>query len=63
MLNSSEIDGCQEDGAKLLKEYSGELTLRIHPGLHAELAARTFAAGKTVNQWLAELIEQAVCED
>ncbi|MCI5143528.1 MAG: toxin-antitoxin system HicB family antitoxin [Candidatus Electrothrix sp. ATG1] len=36
--------------------------MRIHPGLHAEVADRAFATGKTVNQWLAELIEQAVCE-
>jgi len=63
MLNSSEINGRREDGKKPLKEYSGELTLRIHPGLHAEIAARAFASGKSVNRWLAELIEQAVCED
>ena len=52
---------CRTDGTEPLKEYSGELILRIHPGLHAELAARAFASGKTVNQWLAEMIGQAVC--
>ncbi|MCI5168507.1 MAG: type II toxin-antitoxin system HicB family antitoxin [Candidatus Electrothrix sp. GM3_4] len=52
---------CRADGTEPLQEYSGELLLRIHPGLHAELAARAFASGKTVNQWLAEMIEQAVC--
>jgi predicted HicB family RNase H-like nuclease len=53
---------CRVDGTEPLQEYSGELCLRIHPGLHAEIAARSFASGKTINQWLAEVIEQAVCE-
>ena len=53
---------CRTDEVEPLQEYSGELYLRIHPGLHAEIVARAFASGKTVNQWLAEMIEQAVCE-
>ena len=53
---------CRVDGIEPLQEYSGEVYLQIHPGLHAELVARAFASGKTVNQWLAEMIEQAVCE-
>ncbi len=52
---------CRLDGTEPLQEYSGELILRIHPGLHAEVAAQAFASGKTVNQWLAEMIEQVVC--
>ena len=59
---SAFLDQCRVSGTKPLLEYSGELVLRIHPGLHAELAARAFAAGKNVNRWLAELIEQAVYE-
>lgn len=55
------FDKCRANGTEPQQAYSGELVLRIHPGLHAELAARAFASGKTVNQWLAELIEQAVC--
>ncbi|WP_339134934.1 MAG: type II toxin-antitoxin system HicB family antitoxin [Candidatus Electrothrix sp. GW3-4] len=55
------LDSCQEDGVEPRKEYSGELLVQIHPGLHAEVVARAFASGKTVNQWLAEMIEQVVC--
>ena len=54
------LDMCREDGVEPKKEYSGKFNLRIPPGLHAEIAARASAAGKSLNQWVADLIDQSM---
>ncbi|MCI5217758.1 MAG: toxin-antitoxin system HicB family antitoxin [Candidatus Electrothrix sp. LOE2] len=42
------------------KPYSGKLTLRIAPSVHAELSAAAAHAGKSLNKWVADTLEQAV---
>ena len=54
------LDMCQEDGVDPQKEYSGKFNLRIQPNLHAEIVARASAAGKSLNQWVADLIDQSL---
>ncbi|MCI5223036.1 MAG: type II toxin-antitoxin system HicB family antitoxin [Candidatus Electrothrix sp. AR4] len=54
------LDMCREDGVEPRKEYSGKFNLRIQPGLHAEITARATAAGKSLNQWIADLIDQSL---
>jgi predicted HicB family RNase H-like nuclease len=54
------IDMCREDGVEPKKEYSGKFNLRIPPILHAEIAAQASSAGKSLNQWIADLIDQSM---
>ena len=54
------LDMCKEDGVEPLKEYSGNFNLQIQPKLHAEIAVRAVAAGKSLNQWVADLINQSI---
>ena len=51
---------CREKGIEPYKDYSGKFNLRIHPNLHAELAARAAAEGKSLNQWVAEALDQII---
>ena len=54
------LDMCAEDGVEPRKEYSGKFNLRIPPDLHAEIATKATAAGKSLNQWIADMLDQSV---
>ena len=54
------LEMCQEDGVEPLKEYSGRFNLRVSPKLHAELATKAAAAGKSLNQWVADVLDESV---
>jgi predicted HicB family RNase H-like nuclease len=54
------LDMCREDGVEPHKEYSGKFNLRVSPELHAEIAARAAAAGKSLNQWVADILDQTI---
>ena len=54
------LDVCKEKGINPYKDYSGKFNLRIPPKLHAELAAKASAAGKSLNQWVADVLDQIV---
>ncbi len=54
------LDMCREDGVEPRKEYSGKFNLRINPDLHAEVSARAMATGKSLNQWITDLINQSI---
>ena len=54
------LDMCREDGVEPRKEYSGKFNLRVSPELHAEISARAAAAGKSLNQWVADVLGQSV---
>jgi predicted HicB family RNase H-like nuclease len=56
------LDMCQEDGVEPRKEYSGRFNLRVSPELHAEIATRAAAAGKSLNQWVADALDESVKE-
>ncbi len=51
---------CQEDGVEPRKKYSGKFNLRIQPELHAGIAAKASAGGKSLNQWITDLIDQSI---
>jgi len=50
---------CAELGDDPNKPYSGKLTLRIPPGVHAAIAAAAETSGKSLNKWVADLLDQA----
>ena len=54
------LDECRERGLEPYKEFSGKFNLRIPPELHAEIASRASAEGKSLNQWIVETIDQIV---
>ncbi len=51
---------CQEDGVEPRKEYSGKFNLRVSPQLHAAVAVRAAADGKSLNQWVADVLDESV---
>jgi predicted HicB family RNase H-like nuclease len=51
---------CKEKGIEPYKDYSGKFNLRISPSLHAEIATRAAAEGKSINQWVAETLDQII---
>lgn len=47
---------CTDLGESPDKPYSGKLTLRISPGIHAAIATAAETSGKSLNQWVADLL-------
>jgi predicted HicB family RNase H-like nuclease len=54
------LDMCREDGVEPRKIYSGKFNLRVSPQLHAEIATRAAAAGKSLNQWVADVLNESL---
>ena len=53
---------CAKLGEKPDKPYSGKLTLRIPPRVHAAIATAAETSGKSLNKWVADLLLQATHE-
>jgi predicted HicB family RNase H-like nuclease len=53
------LDMCAEDGVNPRKEYSGKFNVRVPPGLHADIAQSAAAHGKSLNQWVVEVLDRA----
>ncbi len=51
---------CKQDGRIPDKPYSGKVTLRVSPSIHAEIAAAAAHAGKSLNKWVADTLNQVV---
>lgn len=54
------LEMCREDGVEPRKEYSGKFNLRVPANLHAEIATRAAATGKSLNQWLIDLLRENI---
>jgi len=50
------LETCEKIGKTPQRPYSGKVMLRISPGLHADIAMRAEASGKSLNQWAAEAL-------
>lgn len=53
------LEFCEERGEEPDKPFSGRLMLRLSPHLHREVYRRAREEGKSLNQWIAERLEQA----
>jgi predicted HicB family RNase H-like nuclease len=53
------IDMCAKIGKSPQKPYSGNLMLRIDPGVHSKAALAAELAGKSLNQWSEEALDKA----
>lgn len=51
---------CQDNGQNPEKPASGKLLLRLAPELHGQAMVAAKAADKSLNQWVAEVLHQAV---
>ena len=54
------LDMCLEDGVEPRKEYSGKFNLRVPTELHAEFVTRATATGKSLNQWILDMLAQSI---
>jgi predicted HicB family RNase H-like nuclease len=51
-------DWCKERGVEPEKPYSGTLSLRIAPELHRRVAEKAAQSGESINQFIAERLEE-----
>ncbi|MGJ8515122.1 type II toxin-antitoxin system HicB family antitoxin [Carnimonas bestiolae] len=54
------LDFCKERNIEPLKSFSGKFMLRVPPETHAHAAEAAAAKGISLNQFVAEVIEQEV---
>ena len=54
---------CSEKGVGPEKPASGKLLLRVSPEVHGRAMVVAQSAGKSLNQWVAEVLERAVVAD
>lgn len=50
---------CEKLGKAPQRPYSGKVMLRIPPEIHERAAMKAQAMGKSLNQWAAEVFDQA----
>ena len=56
------LAGCAERGRQPDKPFSGKIPLRVAPEIHRAATAAAKTAGKSLNGWLAEVVEQATLQ-
>ncbi len=49
---------CKERGVEPERPYSGTLSLRLSPELHRRVAEQAAKAGESINQFIAERLEE-----
>lgn len=54
------LDTCAKLGKEPNHSYSGQFRLRLKPELHARAAIAAETKGKSLNAWVAEVIENSV---
>jgi len=52
------LEVSKKEGINPQKPYSGRLILRMPPEIHARIAMMAEAKGKSLNQWVVEVLEQ-----
>ncbi|WP_350647386.1 type II toxin-antitoxin system HicB family antitoxin [Pseudomonas sp. HY13-MNA-CIBAN-0226] len=52
------LEMCAKLGRAPQKPYSGNLSLRLAPALHATVAVKAQLANKSINQWVADVLDR-----
>lgn len=52
------LDTCAKLGREPQKAYSGKLSLRLEPTLHAAIASMAELSRKSINQWVSDLLSR-----
>ncbi len=53
------LDFCNQRREKPDKPFSGKLMLRISPSLHSKIYVKASKTGKSLNKWIADLLNSA----
>ena len=51
---------CKEEGINPHKEYSGKFNLRVPRELHAEIATKAAAEGKSLNKFVTDMLTDSI---
>ncbi|MCL2094020.1 MAG: type II toxin-antitoxin system HicB family antitoxin [Treponema sp.] len=54
------LASCAKIGREPNKPYSGKVTLRLPPELHAQLAVKAESNGSSLNNWLVSTLSESV---
>ena len=54
------LDECRQEGVRPEKPVSGKLLLRVSPEVHGKALVAAQASGKSLNQWVADVLQRAV---
>ena len=54
------LQTCAKLGRAPQKPYSGKLSLRLAPALHATVAVKAQLAHKSINQWVTDVLDREV---
>ena len=54
------LEFCTERGEKPDKPFSGKFVLRIPPRIHHQIYVKAAKAGKSLNKWVQEKLEEAI---
>lgn len=57
------LEVCEQTGRPAQKPYSGRFALRMPPELHAQVAAKAATAGKSLNQWFIDTVQNNLQAD
>ncbi len=53
------LKACKERKIEPGKEYSGKFNVRVPTKLHADIATKASAEGKSLNQWVVDALDNA----
>ena len=53
------LKACEEHNIEPRKEYSGKFNVRVPTKLHADIATKANAEGKSLNQWIVDTLDDA----
>ena len=51
------LESCEKAGREPNKPFSGKFVVRVDSSLHGEIAAAVVHAGKSLNKWVADMLE------
>jgi len=54
------LEVCQEKGISPFKTYSGQINISVAPELHGIMETKAIAAGKPLNQWIADTLKEMI---
>jgi predicted HicB family RNase H-like nuclease len=54
------LDACHARGIEPKKTFSGKFNIRLPENLHAAIAEAASAEGKSLNQWITEILRRKV---
>ena len=53
------LQACDQRGIEPRKEFSGKFNVRIPPELHQQAVENAAASGKSLNQWVGDVLNEA----